>query len=136
MTDLLASRQQAITLLEKLPSDRLAQVVALLETLSQHQPSPQSASQSDRSGNLQETSLLDVIYRRLPGEEQARFNQLRQRHEAGTITEAERQDYLALIDRIESQDAERAEALLRLAQVRNVDLSIVLAEFLPLQQSA
>jgi hypothetical protein len=77
-----------------------------------------------------------VIYRRLPGEEQTRFNQLRQRHEADTITEAERQDYLALIDRIESQDAERAEALLRLAQVRNVDLSTVLAEFLPLQQSA
>ena len=35
------------------------------------------------------------------------------------------------IDHIEQQDAERAEALIKLAQLRQVDLKVLIKEFIP-----
>jgi hypothetical protein len=118
-------RQRAISLLETLPSDKLSQAVELLESLSQ---SPQ-ANSAVLPG--EETPLLQIINRRLPATEQQRLDYLRLQLEAETITEPERQELLALSDRLEQQDAERAEALFQLAQLRNVNFTDVLQEFLP-----
>ena len=40
-------------------------------------------------------------------------------------------DQLSYVERIEQQDAQRATALIQLAQLRQVNLDTVLAEFLP-----
>jgi hypothetical protein len=50
---------------------------------------------------------------------------------AEEITDAEHQELLVYIDRVEQQDVERAEALIKLAQLRQVDLKILIQEFLP-----
>lgn len=87
------------------------------------------------SNSLQEDALLQIIQRRLPLDDQVRLNALRQRNEAGNITEAEHQELLRYIDRVEQQDANRAAALIQLAQLRQVDLKTLLNEFLPTHQA-
>jgi hypothetical protein len=117
-------RQRAISLLETLSNDKLTQAVELLESLSQ---SPQADSAVIPS---EEVSLLQTINRRLPATEQQRLDYLRLQLEAETITEPERQELLKLSDRLEQQDAERAEALFQLAQLRQVNFAELLQEFL------
>lgn len=64
-------------------------------------------------------------------EDQARHAYLRQQKEAETISDTEYEELLAFVERVEQQDAERAEALIQLAALRNVDLKVVVSEFLP-----
>jgi hypothetical protein len=118
-------RQRAISLLETLPSHKLIQAVELLESLSQSSPANPTTIPSE------EIPLLQIINRRLPITEQQRLDYLRLQLEAETITELERQELLALSDRLEQQDAERAEALFQLAQLRNVNFADLLQDFLP-----
>lgn len=83
-----------------------------------------------------EEALLQIIQRRLPPDDQTRLAYLRQRNETGEITEAEHQELLAYVDRVEHQDAQRAEALIELARLRKVDLKTLLNEFLPANTKA
>ncbi|NJO66328.1 MAG: hypothetical protein HC832_01800 [Leptolyngbyaceae cyanobacterium RM1_405_57] len=66
--------------------------------------------------------MLQIIHRRLSADAQARLSYLRQRNEDGEITEMEHQELLNYVGRVEQQDVERTEALVRLAQVRGVEL--------------
>jgi aconitase A len=119
-------RQRAIALLEQLPGDSLARAVEFLENLSH-----EALQESQTTQEANETALLEIIQRRLPSEEQKRLAYLRQRNEAEEITDTEHQELLVYIDRVEQQDAERAEALIKLAQLRQVDLKVLIKEFLP-----
>jgi hypothetical protein len=112
-----SARQRAIALLENLEEDQLPRAIAALEALTQTQ--------------TQEADLIQIINRRLP--QQHRFNELRQHLEAETLTEDQHTELLELSDRIEQQDAERAHALFQLAQLRNVDIDVVLREFSTIQ---
>jgi hypothetical protein len=81
--------------------------------------------------SAEEARLVTIINRRFAAHEQQRFNELRDRHEGGMLAESEHQELLTWIDQIEASDAERAEAMIKLARLRGVDLDIVVAEFLP-----
>jgi hypothetical protein len=107
-------RQRAISLIEQLPQNKLAAVVQLLEILTE--PTSQSAA------NVEESRLLEIIQRRLPENEQARLNELRDRCEWGNLTEAEHQELIRYEDRLEQHRVERLEALMELAKLRNLDL--------------
>jgi len=63
-----------------------------------------------------EELLLQVIARKLSPNEQARLDYLREQNENGDITGAEHQELLAFVSRVGSEDAERVEAFLQLAQ--------------------
>ncbi|NJM56881.1 MAG: hypothetical protein HC857_04795 [Synechococcales cyanobacterium RU_4_20] len=78
--------------------------------------------------------LTAIIQRRLPSQDQARLNALRQRLQDETITDLERQELLTFVDRVEAMDVKRAEAMVQLAQLRNVDLNIIIQEFLSKSQ--
>jgi hypothetical protein len=120
-------RQRAIALLENLPGESLIKAVEYLETLAQAALSPSVATNLE----VNESALLETIQHRLSSEEQARLNYLRQQNEIGIITDTEHQELLVYVERIERQDNDRAEALIKLAQLRQVDLKILVAEFLP-----
>ena len=119
-------RQRAIALLEQLPGESLARAVKFLEALSY-----EALQESETIPEANETGLLEIIQRRLPPEDQQRLAYLRQRNEAEEITDVEHQELLVYIARVEQQDAERAEALIKLAQLRQVDLKVLIKEFLP-----
>ena len=128
MTVAVEFRQRAIALLENLPGESLIKAVEYLETLA-HQAVQASATTDLEVG---EATLLEIIRHRLTPEEQTRLDYLRQQNETGIITDTEHQELLIYIDRIERQDSDRAEALIKLAQLRQVDLKVLVAEFLPM----
>ena len=124
-------RQKAIALLDRLPDDQLVQAVEFLEILS-HQVTQTSQTTLNPS---QEEPLLQIVGRQLPPHDRDRLDYLRQHNEAGDITAAEHQELLMYVERIEQQDANRAAALIQLAELRNVDLKILVNEFLPINQA-
>jgi hypothetical protein len=107
-------RQRAIALLEQLPGESLVKAVEFLESLS-HQALQVSEIKTYKT---RETDLIQIIQRRLSTEQQERLNYLRQQNETEEITETEHQELLIYVELIEKQDAERAEALIQLAQIR------------------
>jgi hypothetical protein len=120
-------RKRAIALLEQLPGESLVKAVEFLEALSHEALQVSEASKPEVS----EAALLQIIQHRLSDEEQDRLTYLRQQNEIGVITDTEHQELLMYVDRVEQQDAERAEALIKLAQIRDCDLKILINEFLP-----
>ncbi|MBD2603910.1 hypothetical protein H6G81_05020 [Scytonema hofmannii FACHB-248] len=120
-------RKRAIALLEQLPGESLVKAVEFLEALSHEALQVSEASKPEVS----EAALLQIIQHRLSDEEQDRLTYLRQQNEIGVITDTEHQELLIYVDRVEQQDAQRAEALIKLAQIRDCDLKILINEFLP-----
>jgi hypothetical protein len=123
-------RQRAKNLVDQLPGESLAEAVEFLEALCREAGQRSKVATS----KPEEAALLQIIQPRLPEDDQTRLAYLRQRNESGDITDAEHQDLLAYVDRVERQDAERAEALIQLAQIRGVDLKTLVNEFLPAQR--
>lgn len=114
-------RQRARELVEQLPGSSLTKAVAFMETL-----------HDDSGAELEpEQRLLNQIQQQLSPEDQTRLTYLRQQKESEIITDSEYQELLAFVERVEQQDAERAEALIQLAALRKVDLNVVVGEFLP-----
>jgi uncharacterized caspase-like protein len=127
MTSSADMRQHAQELITQLPGSSLPQVVAILEELCRSvDPIPQTLTDQQ-----QEQAILHKIQQKLAPGEQTRLAYLRQQNEREVITELDRQELLAYIDRIEKQDVERAEALIQLAELRKVDLKSLMAQYLP-----
>jgi hypothetical protein len=76
----------------------------------------------------EEAGLLEKINQGSPLDVQQRYNELTARRRAETLTPDEHQELLTLIDFIEQADAERAQALTELAQLRNVSVTTLMAE--------
>jgi len=120
-------RQKALSLLEQLPQQSLNKAVEYLETLAQN--AQQETINLTSLSN--ETQLIKIIQFHLSSDKQKRLEYLRQQHETGKISNLEHQELLNYVDQIEQEDAKRAEALIQLAQLRQVDLKIIIDEFLP-----
>lgn len=120
-------RKRAIALLEQLPGESLVKAVEFLEALSHEALQVSEAPNPE----ISEAALLQIIQHRLSPEEQDRLAYLRQQNEIGVITDTEHQELLMYVERVEQQDGERAEALIKLAQLRQVDLKVLINEFLP-----
>jgi hypothetical protein len=117
-------RQRAKDLVDQLPDSSLQQAITLLESLQPPVAAPQPSPEA-------ETDLLAIIQWRLPPEEQTRLAYLRQRSETDSLSPAEHQELLVYSDRLEQHDAERAAALIQLAQLRQLPLEQLLTKFLP-----
>jgi len=74
----------------------------------------------------QESTLLQKINRSLPATVQRRYDELQAKLQAETISTDEHQELLKLIDEAELADATRLQALLELAQLRQVSLDEVM----------
>jgi hypothetical protein len=75
-----------------------------------------------------EAALLALIHRQLSAAQQRRLQMLSAKAEEETITAAERVELLQLVAQVETLDGERAEALLALAQRRQVSLRQLLRD--------
>lgn len=75
-----------------------------------------------------EAYLLAIVRRKLSALQQIRLEELSAKSENETISEAERAELLALVEQIETLDGERAEALLALAQRRNMSVRQLMQE--------
>ncbi|MEW5860031.1 MAG: hypothetical protein AB1861_22025 [Cyanobacteriota bacterium] len=118
------TRQRAIDLVDKLPQELLDEAVNFLESLSMKA----NQVREPASSKSEETALLEIIHRRLPAEDRTRLDYLRQKNETSKLTDAEHREILAYVEQVENQDVERAEALIKLAKIRKVDLSTLISE--------
>ena len=125
---LLDIRQRAKELVDQPSDNSLYQAFEFLEALHHQNPKSKSTTESDKTN---EAELLRIIQWQLSPQEQNRLDYLRQCNESETITLEEHEELLSYVARIEQQDAQRATALIQLAQLRQVDLDSVLTEFLP-----
>ena len=72
---------------------------------------------------LDEDGLLRKIYQPIPNQQRARLQFLANKAEAENLTERERIEYSQLLEVAENASVQRAEALIVLAQKRQVSLS-------------
>ena len=75
----------------------------------------------------QETEMLEKINSGLPPDTQRRYNELTEKRQSETLTHEEHQELLVLIEHIEREDAERMQALIRLAQLRNISVTALMS---------
>lgn len=118
-------RYQAQKLVDQLPSQLLPEAIELLKSLALrinqvNQLLPE---------NSEEVSLLEIIKHKLTEDQQRRFDYLQEQNEEGNLTESEHFELVNFIEKIENQDLERIEALIKLAQIRQVSLGELLTQF-------
>ncbi len=117
------AREQVIDLLEGLPAETLGEVVRFIEFLRFR--GAQDAGAPDRAA---EAPLLAIVRRRLPPEDQRRLSALRALKEERALTPEEHAELLSYVERVEREDAERAQALLDLSRLRGVSLGALLSD--------
>jgi hypothetical protein len=76
----------------------------------------------------QESKLLMKINKAINAPLQARYEHLLKQNRAETITPTEHEELLRLIEKIETQNAERLENLIELARIRNVALDALMQQ--------
>ena len=126
--DEMITRQDVIALINALPNETLPELAQFAEFL-RFKMVPRASFALDAD----EQKLLTIIQRRLTPEQQQQLNGLRQKNEMGELTAAERAELLQITEQIENADAERAQALIELARLRNVPVLTLLHEFTPEQ---
>lgn len=104
----------------RLDTPELEQLISELLTLRARRVAP--------SLSKEEARLLEKINQGLPLDLQQRYDELTANRQAETISTAEHQELLKLIDRIERADVERVQALTELAQRRGISVAELMTE--------
>ena len=86
------------------------------------------ARRAVEAGQIVEADLIRAIEDAIPPVLQQRYDQLKARRRSGTLTEAEHQEFLRLIDLVEQLDAQRLQHLAQLARLRGVSLEQIMAD--------
>lgn len=120
MSQAIDHRQQVHQLVDQLPTEVLQDAIQFLEGLS-HRAMQEA----------QELELMTIIQRRLPSSQQKRWVALREKLESETLTEREHQELMTYSDLLELWNAERMEALMELAKLRQVDFKVLYQELTP-----
>lgn len=78
------------------------------------------------AGDLTEADLIRLVQEIIPPVVQQRYNGLKARRRTGTLTDAEHQEFLRLIELVEHLDAQRLEHLLHVSRRRGESLAQVM----------
>ncbi|MFN8488623.1 MAG: hypothetical protein U0350_13570 [Caldilineaceae bacterium] len=103
-----------VKVLEQLPANELDELILQAHLIQKRHQS--------------EADLLETIYHPLPADKQARLRELSTKSEMESITEPERAELLKLVEVAENASVARAEALIVLAQKRQISIDQLLHE--------
>jgi hypothetical protein len=109
-----AQVEELLRAVDQLPTDQLEEFIeqALLLRTQRHVPHlPHD-----------ESPLMLKINESLPANTQQRYNMLKAKNRAGTLTPAEHEEFLQLIAQVEGLNVQRVEALAALARLRGTTL--------------
>ena len=101
--------QRAIALVQKLPPNQLAIALNFLEELSQN--------------NHNDEMTLREIIQKAPAIDRNRLDDLRDRNEWGTLIPEELEELLQYEELLEAYNVDRLQAMIHLAELKNIDLS-------------
>lgn len=113
--------EQVLQGVDKLDTPELERFLAQVSVLVARRKAP---SIPQREAEL----LQQVNQPLLTTQAQHQYQQLSQKAKAGTLTPAENQTLLTLVDELEQADAERMKALFELAQLRKVSLDTLMQQ--------
>ena len=111
---MVANIDQLIESVEQLETSELETYVARVSLLLARRRAPGLSSE--------ETELLEIVNKRLPAEIESRYSELQNKIHDETVTPAEHEELMKLVDVIELADAERLQAMLTLSQLRQISL--------------
>ena len=114
------SSEQLLRAIEQMPEPDLEEFVMQVLLLRAQRGMPNLSPQ--------ESAWLSQINQAIPPGLQARFNELVAKRRALTLTEEEHGELLQLTDQIEQRDAERIQALGKLAQFRGRSLPEIMKD--------
>jgi len=120
------TRAQVVALIDTLPSETLPELAEFAEFLRFRTRAREASAVT-----TEERALLQVIQRRLAPEQQQRLDGLREKNETGLLTHVERAELLALVEQVENADAQRAQALIDLARLRQIAVAVLIRELTP-----
>jgi hypothetical protein len=112
------STEQLIRAVERLPQQELEIFVAQIVALRAQRTAPHLSQE--------ETALLLQINAGISPDLQRRFNELVTKRQTGTITPAELTELIRITSEIEQRDAQRLAALIKLAQLRQTTVPILM----------
>lgn len=112
--------EQLLTGVAQLDTPELEQFLASVSLLLSHRKAESPADA--------EADLLQKINQGLPADVQQRYDTLRAKLQSETITAAEHQELLTLVDVVEHADAERLTHLIALSQLRQISLDDLLKQ--------
>lgn len=101
-----------VKVLEQLPANELDELILQAQLIQKRHPS--------------EADLLETISHPLPGDKQARLRALSAKLEMESISESERTELLKLVEAAENASVARTEALIVLAQKRQISIDQLL----------
>lgn len=127
MTATALIRQRLKNLVEGLPETALSSAETLLIALNQGLITATNPSSSavPEPALSEEERLIGIIQQRLPEASQNRLESLRKRLAEETITKTEHQELIEFVEQVELRDVQRAEAMVQLAQLREVELGVI-----------
>ena len=112
--------------ISRLTPEQYAKLLAFAESLAD-KSSISDDGEAD-AVEVTETALLRHIQRSFPENHRQRLRELTNKSEDEMLSEAERAEYIALAEEREAADAERLQAVYKLAQLRGVSAAQVLKE--------
>lgn len=108
------SAEELLKAVDQLPTDQLEKFVEQVLLLQARRRVPYVPQK--------EAELLLKIHEGLSDEMQQRYDDLSTKRRAKTLTPEEHQELRTLLDQVEQRNAERVEALVQLAQIRQISL--------------
>ena len=114
----------------ELTVEYLLSAVKQLPPAELHEFTQQFSEWRKQNGEEDEAALVTLIqeYSLLPPTEQERYEELRRKCEATTLTELELAEYQSLLQQLEARNVKRIEVLSTLAQRRGTTLRGIMAE--------
>lgn len=112
--------------ISRLTPEQYARLLAFAESLIVENSPDTNCEALGQSADVTEADLLSRIQNSFP--ESQRLRELTLKSEAETLTDEERAEYIELAEQREVADAERMQAVVRLAQLRGVSPDQLLIE--------
>ncbi|MFO7633012.1 MAG: hypothetical protein R6W76_10745 [Caldilinea sp.] len=114
---------------------RLADLLRAIERLSPAEFTAVASKVEElRQAHRSQPEMLEQVYRQLPPARQRRLESLIEKLETESLDETERAELVAISAEAEQLDAERAAAVLALAEQRNIPFAQLWDELNPLQR--
>jgi hypothetical protein len=111
---------QLLRAVEQMPQPDLDQFVDRVVAFRAGQRAPRLSSS--------ESELLAKINQGVPADLQSRYDALNAKRRAGTLSEAEHEELLRLVEQVEGLDTRRVEYLAELARLRKISLRALLKD--------
>jgi hypothetical protein len=112
----------------RLTAEQYARLLAFAESLVEENSGQDVSEIVPQATVLTEAELLNLIHHNFPEPQRQRLRELTRKSEAELLSDEERIEYINLAEQRETADAERLQAVIKLAQLRDISPAQLMKE--------